>query len=58
MGALLGILGRILIDVISQPGAQDVMSAVAKRVTRYATQRVVHAINNRTQLRKSEETFR
>lgn len=57
MGALLGLIGRIIISVIEQPGTQDVVSAVAKRLTKYATQRVISAINNRTRLRKSEETF-
>lgn len=57
MGALLGLIARVMVEVISQPGTQDVVSAVAKRLTQYATQRVVSAINKRTKLRKTEETF-
>lgn len=57
MGALLGLLARVMIEVIGQPGVQDVVSAVTRRLTRYATQRVVSAINKRTKLRKTEETM-
>jgi hypothetical protein len=57
MGALLGLLARVFISVIEQPGTVDVVSAVAKRLTQYATQRVVSAINKRTKLRKTEEHF-
>jgi hypothetical protein len=57
MGTLLGILGRVLISVIEQPGTVDLMSSVARRLTQYAVQRTVRAIVRRTKIRKTEETF-
>lgn len=57
MGSLLGLIARVIIGVIEQPGTQDVVSAVTKRLVQYATVRVVSAINKRTKLRKTEETM-
>lgn len=56
-GTIFAVIGRILVGIIEQPGVQDLASAVARRIFQQAAVRVVHAINQRTKLRNSIETF-
>lgn len=55
--SVIALIGRILLGVIEQPGVQDFMTDIARRAVRQSTVAVVKAIQNRTRLRKTQETF-
>lgn len=55
--SIMALIGRIIIGIIEQPGTVDVASAVARRIFKQASVRIVHAINQRTKLRSGVETF-
>lgn len=57
--SFLGFIGRILVNLVMQPGSQDVLSKVGKYAARQATAAIIRHVRNATATnRKSITTIR